>query len=245
MKRLLVAIVASLLVATVNAANVVGQRYIDQLSKGGNISIKQAAQSIYNTGLTDPEVLDVAAEVLLERYPNANDQDMDTLAWVAKALGNSRNPRYYNTLEQVANSDAHAKLRKYAKKSMKQLGSASGEQYTKGMVSLVALREGKAQAQPATTTATSAKTASGNAGLDVIVVGMMMQDVYDLVGQPTATSSYQTGKAWNPFNYGAKDLARTLLLYKGKGRVIVSQDGYSANAKVVEVIIDPNENGYP
>ncbi|MFT4518241.1 MAG: hypothetical protein ACI9JM_000622 [Halioglobus sp.] len=86
---------------------------------------------------------------------------------------------------------------------------------------------------------------SGTAGLDVIVVGMSMQEVYALVGQPTATTTHQTGKAWIPFNYGAKDLARTILLYKGQGRVICSHDGYSSTTKVLEVIVDPGETGYP
>jgi hypothetical protein len=72
-----------------------------------------------------------------------------------------------------------------------------------------------------------------------------MQEVYDLIGHPTATTTHQTGKAWNPFNYGAKDLARTVLLYKGQGRIECSHDGYSSASRVVEIIINPDETGYP
>lgn len=251
MKKLLLTIGLLVLTSVVLAANVVNQRYIDQMTRGGNISIKQAAQSIYNTGAKDTEVLDVAAEVLLQRYPTAGNADIDTLAWLTRALGSSRNSRYHTALLEVVDSNAHAKLRKYAKKALKEVGGLSGDQYVKGTVDLVALRNaepggGSDSAAQASAAAEAAATASsGKAGLDVLVPGMLMQEVYDLVGHPTNTTTYQTGKAWIPFNYGAKDVARTLLLYKGKGRVVCSHDGYSANSKVLEVIIDPKENGYP
>lgn len=245
MKRLSMAIVLGLCLATVQAGDidVVDKRYIDQLTRGGNISIKQAAQSIYNTGEADTEVLDVAAEVLLQRYPTASNNDIDTLAWVCRALGNSRNGRYTSTLQEVADSNAHKKLRKYASKALKELGGAQGEQYQKGSVDIAALREsGAKESAPASK---KVATSSGEQGLDIILVGMSLQEVYDLIGHPTATTSYQTGKAWIPFNFAAKDVARTLLLYKGKGRVICSHDGYSSASRVLEVIIDPGENGYP
>ena len=86
---------------------------------------------------------------------------------------------------------------------------------------------------------------SGESGLDIILPGMSLQEVYALVGEPTGTTSYQTGKAWIPFNFGAKDLARTVILYKGQGRVVLSHDGYSSTSNVLEVILDPAESGYP
>src|SRR5690606_40371966 len=53
------------------ALDAVGQRYVDQLVQGGPVSIRQAAQSMYHSGVRDTEVLDVAAEVLLQNYRNA------------------------------------------------------------------------------------------------------------------------------------------------------------------------------
>ncbi len=228
------------LAAQAGDIDVVDQRYINQLTKGGNVSIKQAAQSIYNTGEKDTEVLDVAAEVLLQRYPTAAKADIDTLSWLCRAIGNSGNGRYYSALNEVAESDAHRKLKKFAKKAAKAVGE-SGTQYKKGSVNIASLRKTGAK----TTTPKAVAKPSGKAGLEVIVEGMSLQEVYDLVGQPTATTTHQTGKAWIPFNYGAKDLARTYLLYKGKGRVITSHDGYSSTSRVLEVLIDPNETGYP
>jgi len=249
MRVLILTMLMAFFATTVHAGDidVVDQRYIDQLTRGGNTSIKQAAKSIYNTGESDTEVLDVAAEVLLQRYAKAGNSDIDTLAWVCRALGNSGNSRYSSALSEVANSEAHKKLRKYAKKALKQVGESDKKQYTKGSVNLTAMRNSGQQSSQAK--AKKAKPApakrTGTAGLDVIVAGMSMQEVYDLVGQPSATTTHQTGKAWIPFNFGAKDLARTLLLYKGQGRVVCSHDGYSSTSRVLEVIIDPEETGYP
>ncbi len=247
MRYFIPAIVATLTVFAAQAADVVDQRYIDQMTRGGNVSIKQAAQSIYNTGENDTEVLDVAAEVLLQRSATAGKNDIDTLAWVARALGNSGNARYYSALQEVANGDAHRKLRKYAKNAMKAVGQSDVDQYQKGMVDLVALRTASQQAA-ADSELSPGKVSpegSGKSGIDIIREGMSMEEVYALVGEPTATASHQTGKAWVPFNFGAKDLARTDMLYKGQGRVVLSHDGYSSTSHVVEVIIDPDESGFP
>lgn len=240
----LFAVIASLtFTAAAYASDAVNQRYIDQLTKGGMISVKQAAQSIYNTGVRDQEVLDVATEVLLKNYPTASKGDIDALSWLVKAIGNSGDARYYSAVKEVADSDAHRKLTKYADQALGGLGSAQGDQYQRGMVDLAALAAGKASAAPVA--AAKPAPAKGTATIDDIVVGMSMPEVYDLIGQPTATASHQTGKAWIPFNFGAKDLARTISLYKGIGRVVFSHDGYSSTPRVVEVIVDPNETGYP
>lgn len=249
MKRFLMAVLLGFAFTSANAADVVEQRYIDQLSKGGIISIKQAAQSIYNTGKTSQEVIDVAAEVLLTRYPTAANSDIDTLSWLCKAIGRSGNSRYYSALREVYKSRAHRKLRKYAKVAIKQVGKSTENQYQKGMVSLAALRADKPQAiakaapKPAVTAQPQGQ--ASNQSLEVVVVGMSMQEVYDLVGVPTATTTQQTGKAYNPFHFSKKDIVRTIALYKGKGRIIFSHDGYSSVSRVLEVMLDPQETGYP
>lgn len=245
MKQLIMLLVMSVFITTAQAADVVGQRYINQLTRGGSVSIKQAAQSIYNTGERDTEVLDVAAEVLLQRYPMAGSSDIDSLAWVCRALGNSRNSRYYSTLKEVVESDAHRKLRKYAKKALKEVKRSDAEQYRKGSVDYAKLRKNGAKASAKKAAAKPKASGSGKNSIDIVREGMSMQEVYDLIGQPTATTAHQTGKAWIPFNFAAKDIARTILLYKGQGRVVCSHDGYSSTSRVLEVIVDPGETGYP
>ncbi len=240
MKNIILSIMLGLVFSVAQAADVVGQRYIDQMTKGGNTSIKQAAQSIYNTGEKNTEVLDVAAEILIQRYLTEVKTDLDTLAWVAKAIGNSGNARYYSILKEIVDSEAHSKIRKYASIALDNVGEASGKQYTKGSINLAKLRNASTKKKK------SASKKSGNQNLSIIRKGMLMAEVYDLVGQPTATTQHQTGKAWIPFNFGAKDVVRSVALYKGQGRVVFSHNGHNmASGKVLEVLIDPEESGYP
>lgn len=241
MRSQIVFIASLLLSAPALALNAASQRYIDQMTQGGMGSVRDAAQSMYNTGETSTQVLDVAAEVLLQNYKKGSDYD--TLAWVAKALGKSKNGRYYSALKEVADSNTDKKLTKYTSAAMKEIGSASGAQYTKGTVNLTALRNKKGSASSATASQGS-KKGSGK-GLDVVREGMSMQEVYDLVGPPTSSSAHPTGKAFIPFNFKGSDTVRSYALYKGKGSVVFSKDShYSNSMRVIEVHIDPNESGY-
>jgi hypothetical protein len=75
---------------------------------------------------------------------------------------------------------------------------------------------------------------------------MSQAQVNDLLGPPTAQTQRMTGKQWQPFNYGAKDLQRMVYLYKGVGRIEFSlKSAYEGVFRVIAVTPDPNETGYP
>ncbi len=231
------------MVTSAHAVDVVGQRYIDQMTQGGAVSIKRAAQNIYHSGETNTEVLDIAAETLLTKHMTAGKREADAYAWVAKALGASGNGRYSSALKQVMSSTKNRSVKKYAKIAIGQLGDSSVTQYTQGMVDLDAVRAGKKQnKKPQKTTK---KKNSDKASFDVIREGMSMEEVYSLIGHPDNSVTHQTGKAWIPFNHSGRDLVRTKALYKGQGQIIFSHNSYSNVSRVLEVIIDANETGYP
>jgi hypothetical protein len=225
-----------------------GQRYVDQLVKGGPVSIRDAASSIYHTGMKDQEVLDVAAEVLAQSYqhPNGNSH-LDALAWVCRALGASGNGRYKALLQQVADA-GNRKLSKHCGGAADDLPAAAGPSYQPGSVDLAAYRNGtqpgassaKAAAAPA------AATAAGGGSFAQVKQGMSMEEVNALIGPATAMTSHITGKQFIPFNFRGKDTVRQVGLYKGKGRIIYSQDSaYTSVFRVMEIVNDPNESGYP
>jgi len=219
------------------------ERYIELLSNGGPASVRDAAKSMHRTGESDQRVLDVAAEVLLRDYKTANDRtSIDALAWVTNALSHARTDRYQSVLQEVEKNAGHRKLAGYAEKNRnKKLPKA--EQYQKGMVSL----EKIAKATADNTSAPAAKQKAGEYHpITAVKVGMSMQEAYDLAGPPTATHQHQTGKAFNPFNFKGGDMVRQQALYKGQGRIVLSNNSrYSSSWKVIEVIIDENESGYP
>lgn len=230
------------------ALDAVGQRYVDQLVQGGPVSIRQAAQSMYHSGVRDTEVLDVAAEVLLQNYRTAtSNNDTDAYAWVCKALGNSGNGRYKPVLAEVVASSNNRKLDRHCAKAEKGL-SAGGTAYRAGSTNLAAYRAGNgrpASVQPAAAQPAQASH-NGAVSFSSIRSGMSMDEVNALIGAPSATYSHQTGKAWIPFNFQGKDVARIVALYKGKGRIVYSQNSvYASVWRVLEVTENPNETGYP
>lgn len=225
-----------------------GKYYIAQITLGGPTSIHNASNSIIQTGERDVQILDTLAEVMLENYGQSSNSYIDAMSWATKALGASGNARYRNALQEVVDSkQAHKKLRKYAKKAIKQLGKGDAEQYVKGSIDLAAVR---AESQKAVDEFQSELAKSGASGnyrpITSAVVGMSQAEVTSLCGPPTATTSHMTGKQWKPFNFKGADVSRTILLYKDQGRVIVSNtSAYTAEYRVLEVIINPSETGYP
>jgi len=262
--------------AELNAAD---QSYVDRLIKGGPSTLQDVAQSLFNASVTNPEVLDVAAQVLLEKYPMAgNERDtVDASAWLCRALGNSGNNRYKAVLDQVADDKSvHRRLRGHCEKASKQLAKGATSSYVAGTVNLELLRNpppppppppappakgkknskqaaAKPAAAPAAAPAPAAAAAPAPAAgapktvdLSLIRVGMSQQEVNDLLGPPTNQSQRMTGKQWQPFNYGARDLQRMVYLYKGVGRVEFSlKSAYEGVFRVITVTPNPNESGYP
>ena len=102
-------------------------------------------------------------------------------------------------------------------------------------------KEAPAKAAPAKSEK-AAKPAPANipAGspLANVKMGMPQSQVYDLIGEPTSTRVFPSGKAFIPFYYGP-DTHRTGAFFKGLGRVV-----FSGADQVVEIEYDPTEDGY-
>ena len=222
---------------------------IQQIEQGGPVSIRQAAQTIERSGERDTRVLDALAEAMLQNYQIVNNTNTDAMAWACKGLASSGNKRYYTAVKQVADFD-NRKLRKHCERAAENLGGAEGEQYAQGMVSLNTTTGAQAAASKPAPTAAQSKPAAGGeakfAPITEVKAGMSMEQAYAVAGHPTSTTTYETGKRWVPFNFKGGDIARTAALYKGQGRIVFSNNSaYSSGMSVLEVIVDPNEKGYP
>jgi hypothetical protein len=224
------------------------QRTIDMLVRGGPESQRQAAQDIYNGIERNPDVLDVLAEVLAQGYQRPGHMQVDATSWMCKALGASGQPRYRGLLRQIADTAAERKVRKYAQQSLEMLPQGQAEPYVPGTVDLGRMRDLPAReeqpSRPPSEYPGPAKTVE-HGDFTVVRHGMSMEEVVDLIGPPTATTSRVTGKAWAPFYYGG-DTARMFALYKGRGRIVFSNASrYAPVWRVIEVVEDPRESGYP
>lgn len=230
-----------------------GQRYVKQLASGGPSSIHSAAESILNTGVTDQEVLDVAAEALAQGYRRNTDMEpyADAMAWVCRALGGSGNGRYKELLTEVTKNAPNKRMKKHCDKAASSLPKGVAP-YVAGTVNLANYKEGAAPAQAAAKPAASAKPSAAAAPAAAaksfanIKVGMSKEEVESMIGQPTAVNSHITGKQFRPFNFKGADTYRIIALYKGVGRITYSnKDQYTQNFRVLEINEDPSESGYP
>jgi hypothetical protein len=231
-----------------------GQRYTTMLASGGPGTISNAAQDIFNTGMKDPEVLDVAAQVLLDIAPKTllSAEFADAASWLCKAVGISGNGRYRAVLDSVIAGDINRKTRSYCKKAVGLLPMGAADSYVPGSVNVDSYKDG-GKGKPATAAkpapAAAAKSAPPSdkpVDLSLIKEGMSQQEVDALIAPPTAQSTHMTGKQFQPFNFGAKDLQRLKYLYKGVGHIEFSmKSGYNGIFRVIAVVPDPNETGYP
>jgi hypothetical protein len=233
--------------------------YVEQIIKGGWSTLRQVSENMVNTSYSNTEVLDVLAEVTLEKYPltGADFSTVDSVAWMCRALGASHNNRYRPLLEKISDDKTvHRKLRAHCEKASKQLPKGSVNSYVAGTVNLELLRNPPPPPPPPAPPAKGKKNAKNakaaaapavqTVDLTKIQVGMSQAQVNDLLGPPTAQTQRMTGKQWQPFNYGARDLQRMVYLYKGVGRVEFSlKSAYEGVFRVIAVTPDPNETGYP
>lgn len=67
---------------------------------------------------------------------------------------------------------------------------------------------------------------------------MPMAQVVDLIGQPTDSKTYETGKRWIPYYHGS-DSRRTELIYKNEGRLTIG-----GNGRLIAITVDTSEDGY-
>ncbi|NMH60677.1 hypothetical protein [Alteromonas ponticola] len=137
MKQTLLSLFAMLLSLNCAAAlNENEQKLADKLLSGELGQAKTAAQHIYDQEISNPALIDIAAEILLKKYARAYTSDIDSLAWLARAIGASENDRYHGVLTEVINNTEHKKLRRHAEKALDDLPEPASEQYAAGMYAL-------------------------------------------------------------------------------------------------------------
>ena len=81
------------------------------------------------------------------------------------------------------------------------------------------------------------------AKFDQLKMGMTVGQVTELLGEPNEVTSYITGKAFIPFNYGS-DRSRFEMVYANQGRLVFShQGGFSGTMHLIWIIYDKDQPG--
>jgi hypothetical protein len=81
--------------------------------------------------------------------------------------------------------------------------------------------------------------------LKELQIGMSMQQVTDLVGQPTDQGTHVTSKVWIPWSFGSNQY-RYELVYKGLGRLLFADGtmGDFTRGHLIWIIHNKTEDGY-
>jgi hypothetical protein len=100
--------------------------YANLLISQSSDQVKVAANYLYNVPARSPEILDLTAAVLFQEQKSTHIND-DTLAWLAKVLGDSKNYRYSELLLKSSKNSKFPKLRKHSKQALKNLTKSDAE----------------------------------------------------------------------------------------------------------------------
>ncbi len=116
--------------------------YANMLTSENINTIKTGAKSVYRDRIVDIEILDLVAEVMHSSIedPQERMKRIDLIAWLAKALGQSKNMRYKASVERVANSELR-KLQKYGAQSLAQFQGQPVESFIPEVKSLAELKK--------------------------------------------------------------------------------------------------------
>jgi hypothetical protein len=77
-----------------------------------------------------------------------------------------------------------------------------------------------------------------------VEMNMAPSQVQEIMGAPTNTKSYITGKSFIPWYFGSDSGSRVEYAYKGQGRVVFAVNRWSGQQKVLRIDYDPNEDGH-
>lgn len=187
MKRWMIVVLSCLFTATVNAVTpreLTGREYSETrlLLSQTDFEVRLAAKSLYRLGSNRQSILDLAAEVTWTACSGNRTMDPDTLSWLAKALGRSRQARYAALLDYCLASTTDKKIVKYLTEAKASLeGTATGS-FEGGKMDLGQMRDRSAKRGGSTSGHQAAKQ------FDELRKDRSLDEIYSMFGTPDDVS---------------------------------------------------------
>ncbi|MGS0535624.1 hypothetical protein [Pseudoalteromonas sp. SaAl2] len=123
------------------ALTTIEQRDYDRIISGKLSQIKIASKSLVSNHNSNSELLDILAQYVVDNYMSAStNNEVDTIAWACRALGETGTSRYKDLLKEVMNNSQNKKLRKYAGKALNSTPSKLSKQFKSGSVNFETIR---------------------------------------------------------------------------------------------------------
>lgn len=196
--------------------------------------VKVGAQSLMDDHVKDAGLMDLAAErfcIYVNRDANMDAEDnVDTVSWLAGALGVSGDGKYRALLEQALQKTQDSKNKKYINKALVALGSAATSDYAPACTGLDELRSRVVQGRVA------AKVSHDQ--LSAVKEHTPLDAVYQALGIPTAAAQYSY-ESFRPF-IGRITLDNLELFYGESGslRFDYSTDHWEVYKVVASVTVE-------
>ncbi|MFH0933902.1 MAG: hypothetical protein V1879_01725 [Pseudomonadota bacterium] len=103
-------------------------------------SVKLGGKSVMWFGIKDQRLTDTLAEVAWRACAGKRQMDPDTLAWLGKALGSTKNTRYSGVLDGCMVSEINTRTQEHMRRARQELTEGAAETYQTGAMDLQAIR---------------------------------------------------------------------------------------------------------
>lgn len=140
-------LLALLVLATASHANKYatfsGTEYAEMrlLVGSSDYNIRLAAMSAFNRNKVSREVLDIMAELAWSACAKEGRLKQDTLSWLVKVLGKSRNARYKNVMNHCLSGAVNKKTRDYVEDARKKLAGNTSDRFSHGKLDFTAIKK--------------------------------------------------------------------------------------------------------
>lgn len=181
MKKLLTLLLVLLPFATQADFDTKDTIYVDLLTSKNLQEVKLGAKALHHSLPENVQLWDLAAFTLWSMNQNGDKEDDefdDTISWLAKAIGESQNPRYRTLLTEQNSNEASRKVKKYFKSAIRNLTKEDRPQFRAQEFNLEAIN-----VINATTTPTLKK-------FDQIAQGDSLDSVIEKLGKPDGVGQY-------------------------------------------------------
>lgn len=108
-------------------------------------SVKLGGKAVTWFSVRERQLADMLAELVWEACSGKRQMDPDTLSWLSKAVGSTRQSRYAEVLGTCLDADIHPRTRDYAKQAKAELTEASADVFKGGETDLSRIRASLSQ----------------------------------------------------------------------------------------------------
>lgn len=228
--RILIAVCLFAAAGFANAEPLSGSKLLLQtlLTDDNPHFVLMGAKVVQRDSAADQGTLDIVAELLVERTVAhaATGADLDTVAWLMKALSASKSARYRAVIEKAIAVYAHEKVTSWGNLSLAELTEPSESVYSAGAISLEQVRKQLLDERTALGRGTAANFSAIKAGdsLDTVIPAM---------GYPDELIEKVASGGWGVVRIRSRSLQ---LQYYGRGLVHIDNHFVAGKGWTVSVV---------